>query len=186
MSEQSHHPSEYGFPRSHDGECWCVSKYIILCALYLLSDVYWIARAIHVVFSVFLGFIFWFYFFLSLNHSFARRVPKTKDTYLDAEVGRNLSAHLVFVRFICLFRCYHLYCNIQYYVIICCNLSYDDILEGTICDLRMTETICINREWVWMSLSAPLYIYICTWYQFTSFFCFVEVCDHFVKRESYL
>lgn len=102
---------------------------------------------------------FFLFLFLSITHSFARRVPKTKDTYLDAEAGRNLSAHLVFVRFICLFRCYHLYCNIQYYVIICCNLSCDSILEGTICDLRMTETICINREWVWMSLSAPQYIY---------------------------
>lgn len=134
---------------------------------------------------------FYFLFpFLSLTHSFthsfARRVPKTKDTYLDAEAGRNLSAHLVFVRFICLFRCYHLYCNIQYYVIICCNLSCDDILEGTICDSRMTETICINREWVWMSLSAPLYIYAHGISSLLFLFCFVEVCDHFVKRESYL
>lgn len=140
-------------------------------------------------FLCFSRFFVCFYSFLSLTHSLIRLLDayqKTKDTYLDAEAGRNLSAHLVFVRFICLFRCYHLYCNIQYYVIICCNLSCDSILEGTICDLRMTETICINWEWVWMSLSAPLYI--CTWYQFTSFFvcCFVEVSDHFVKRESYL
>lgn len=80
------------------------------------------------LFSLFFSFFFLF-LFLSITHSFARRVPKTKDTYLDAEAGRNLSAHLVFVRFICLFRCYHLYCNIQYYVIICCNLSFDGILD---------------------------------------------------------
>lgn len=47
VSEQSHH-SEYGvlLVRMHTVASVDVSKYIILCALYLLCDVYWIALSL--------------------------------------------------------------------------------------------------------------------------------------------
>lgn len=47
------------------------------------------------------------------------------------------------------FRCYHLYCNIQYYVIICCNLSFDVILSVNRTKITFTQNEQNNLyEWL--------------------------------------
>lgn len=130
VSEQSHH-SEYGvlLVRMHTVASVDVSKYIILCALYLLCDVYWIAL------SLFLSLCVWerqfSRCFLDVCMTCTEKRFRSSDSDSDSDSTGSDTEPLESGPFgirsfhLSLFRCYHLYCNIQYYVIICCNLSFD-------------------------------------------------------------